>query len=56
VIREHQQWRAEQEERKAEQERINEEFRRKHTESDQRFNILLEEIRFLIRQQNRDVD
>ncbi len=56
VIRENQQWRAEQEERKAEQERINEEFRQKNAESDQRFNILLEEIRFLIRQQNRDVD
>jgi galactokinase len=56
VIRENQRWRAEQEERRVEQERINDEFRQKHAESDQRFNVLLEEIRFLIRQQNRDVD
>ncbi|NJK64608.1 MAG: hypothetical protein HC921_19660 [Synechococcaceae cyanobacterium SM2_3_1] len=49
VIRENQ-------ERKVEQERINEEFRQKHAESDQRFNVLLEEIRFLIRHQNRPLE
>ncbi len=49
VIRENQ-------EKKIEQERINEEFRQKHAESDQRFNVLLEEIRFLIRHQNRNME
>ncbi|NJK63212.1 MAG: hypothetical protein HC921_11510 [Synechococcaceae cyanobacterium SM2_3_1] len=48
---EHERWRAEEEQRRADQEQINQELRQKQAESDQRFNILLEEIRFLIRQQ-----
>ncbi|NJK61750.1 MAG: hypothetical protein HC921_02845 [Synechococcaceae cyanobacterium SM2_3_1] len=36
--------------RQAEQERINEESRKRHEEHEQRFNILLEEIRFMNRQ------
>lgn len=43
---------AEQERRWAEQERLNAESRKRHEEHEQRFNVLLEEIRFLIRQQH----
>ncbi len=38
-------------ERQAENERRDQEFRQRQAESDQRFNILLEELRYLIRQQ-----
>ncbi len=43
---------AEQERKWAEQELINAESRQRHEENEQLFNILLEEIRFLIRQQH----
>ncbi len=45
LIRENRQWRVE-------QAQINEESHRRHEEHEQRFNVLLEEIRFMNRQQH----